>query len=175
MPHRQFFNIKPDEWERFLFEESRVPLAIVSADHRFAACNNAYCRLLGYARSELIGTRWQDYTFKADVAGDEDGAELLQVEGSEYSADKRYLCKDGSIQWVTVYVAAVRRDGKFFAYFVTAVPLKRGCDQERDGSGSHILTWIKKNPKDAAIIGGFIGYFLGYERLFQFIDKLINP
>lgn len=170
MPHRQLFQVRPEEWEPFLFEDAHTPLAIVSADDRFVSCNNAYCRLLGYARSELIGTRWQDYTHKTDIAGDQDGTKDIQSGSRSYSVDKRYHRKDGSTVWVSLYVEAIRADGKFVAYFVTANPVLKVAASQ---SGSVIVEWIKANPKDAAIIGGSLAYFLGHERLFELLSRLI--
>lgn len=170
MPHHQLFQIRPEEWEPFLFEEAHTPLAIVGADDRFISCNNAYCRLLGYARSELVGTRWQDHTHKADIAGGTDGTLEIQQGSNSYSVDKRYHRKDGSIIWVSLFVEAIRADGLFVAYFVTAQPVLKIPTSQ---SGSIILDWVKSNPKDSAIIAGILAYFLGYERFFEFISKLL--
>ena len=170
MPHRQLFKVRPEEWEPFLFEDAHTPLAIVGADDRFIACNNAYCRLLGYARSELVGTRWQEYTHKSDIAGDEDGTNDIQRGSRSYSVDKRYRRKDGSTIWVSLYVEAIRTDGRFIAYFVTANPMLKIAANR---SGSIIVDWIKSNPKDAILIGGLLAYFLGHERLFGLLSKFI--
>lgn len=170
MLHSQLFQIHPEEWAPFLFEEAHTPLAIVDINDRFIACNNAYCRMLGYARSELLHTRWQDYTHKADIAGDTDGTAEIQRGSQSYSIDKRYHRKDGSIIWVSLFVEAIRSDGKFIAYFVTANPVLRIPSSQ---SGSIIMEWIKANPKDAAFILCILAYILGHERLFDLLTKLI--
>jgi PAS domain S-box-containing protein len=169
--------ITSPEWRAALFDEFPLPLAVVAGTHRFLACNDAYCRLLGYARSELVGTRWQDHTHPGDVAGDEQGAESLSHHGAAaaYSLDKRYIAKDGGDVWVTLHVRSIFADGALSCYYVLAIPHEFGRDQTANEGQSRIWRWARRHPKDALLIGGVLSYFIGVDRVLALIQELLKP
>jgi PAS domain S-box-containing protein len=45
-----------------IFEESPIGIAVIGGDDRFLEVNQAYCRMLGYSRSELTGMSFLDIT-----------------------------------------------------------------------------------------------------------------
>jgi PAS domain S-box-containing protein len=140
------------EWQAIIFDESPAPMALVTACHRFARCNDAYCALVGYSRSELLSRTWQSITAGEDIDGDLQGAEhLAENDDSQiYTVEKRYRTKAGPLVWVKLHVRAVWLEGHFEGYYVTALPLDKPSSATPKSVG--IIEWTKKNPKDATIV-----------------------
>lgn len=181
MPSRFAFPIPNPTWKAAIFDDAPVAIALVSPDNRFLACNRLYCAGLGYEESELIGTRWQDYTHPADISGDEHGAAQLQLssEMDNYTVDKRYKRKFGGDWCVTLHVRSVWINGKFTACLVRAFPIAAAAQRRSDTAGnagfssSQIVQWAFANKLDAGIIGFVLAYWLGRERIIQLIEKWI--
>jgi PAS domain S-box-containing protein len=156
-------------WQAVIFDESPVPMALVHPSHRFARCNDAYCELVGYSRSELLSRAWQSITAGDDIDGDLKGAESLASDDNNqiYTVEKRYRTKQGSLVWVKLHVRAVWLEGLFEGYYVTALPIPRP-GLATPGTLS-LFDWVKDNPKDATIVGLAGVLLLGRE---EFIELL---
>ncbi|MBX3160691.1 MAG: PAS domain S-box protein [Deltaproteobacteria bacterium] len=84
------------------------------ASGTFRRVNDTFCLLTGYSREELLGMPVHTLTHPEDKA--EDWAKfsrMLVGDAPEYSAEKRYVRKDGKVIWVQVAAHAVRdEDGE---------------------------------------------------------------
>lgn len=81
------------------------PVAFVTVDDKFAWCNVAWCKLLGYSVEELRRKRWQEVTALEDVAADQAGMDDLKEHGTtEYYLEKEYIRKDGTHVNIALYV-----------------------------------------------------------------------
>ena len=89
---------------RALLDRAPVAVAHNALDGRFEYVNFAFCELVGYSAEELYGRRWQDITHPDDVGLDQRLADQV-VAGTltGYTCEKRYLRKDGSIVWVSLF------------------------------------------------------------------------
>ncbi|MGC9221104.1 MAG: PAS domain S-box protein [Solirubrobacteraceae bacterium] len=94
---------------RAIFDASPIGMALAGTDGRFLQVNRAYCEIVGYSESELLQMGFIDITHPDDMA---DSAEVVSgvtehpaVSGS---MEKRYVCKDGKIIWVSGVASAVR-------------------------------------------------------------------
>jgi PAS domain S-box-containing protein len=100
-----------EKFFRDTFEHADVGIAHVDpADGTYLRVNQHLCELLGYTREELLATTFSAITHPDDV--DENTRHLrmlLAGEESTYSADKRYLRKDGSIVWVHLNITMIRK------------------------------------------------------------------
>ena len=71
--------------------------------------NNELCRMLGYSREELSGVTWAELTHPDDLRADlEQFERLLAGAIDEYSMEKRFIRKDGSVVWTELSVGCVR-------------------------------------------------------------------
>jgi two-component system sensor histidine kinase/response regulator len=115
---RQAEQARQQAEERFrrAFEDSAVGMAVVdvmrSKDNRLAEANEAFCRMLGYAREELVEVKTL-----AELTHPDDLARLLRdargiVEGSDsvFRAESRVVRADGSLLWVDATTSLVRDD-----------------------------------------------------------------
>ena len=79
------------------------------ANGRFLEVNQAFCRITGYERDELLQMTPQDLTHPDDRCSDTiDAATLLRGARDQYGLEKRYIRKDGSVIWVQEESALIR-------------------------------------------------------------------
>ena len=97
--------------ERFrrLFANSPVGSALVAIEGNrlghFQLVNDAYCRLTGYSRKQLLTMTKAEVTHPDDVAGDDDAIfQLVSGERDVYQREKRYTHVDGGMVWARVNV-----------------------------------------------------------------------
>ena len=112
-----------DKFFQDTFEHADVGIAHVnSADGTWLRVNQCMCDLLGYTREELLATTFAAITHPDDV--DENVRHLhrmLAGDEETYAADKRYLRKDGSIIWVHLNVALIRKEDGTPDYNITVM------------------------------------------------------
>ncbi|MEN6317374.1 MAG: PAS domain S-box protein [Syntrophaceae bacterium] len=102
--------IKSEERMRLFFERQLAGMAITSPEKGWLQVNDKLCEMLGYSRSELTRMTWADLTYPDDLAADEaQFKQLLAGEIDDYSIEKRFIRKDGTIVFTNISVGCVRR------------------------------------------------------------------
>ncbi|MEO7211844.1 PAS domain S-box protein [Mucilaginibacter sp.] len=102
------------------FEHSAIGMALVSLKGRWLQVNKTLCNMVGYKEQELLSMSFLDiahpddhneYTTLAD--------DILKEENRTGRIERRYICKDGAVVWISVNVATVtdKRGGP--VYFVS--------------------------------------------------------
>lgn len=107
---------------RSTFDHTAVGLAHVSTDGRFLLVNPRFAELLGYSSEELEGmTVWQ-------ISQPEDlprelslGKAVMAGEREDFSIEKRYRRKDGSVFWAQLTASAVREENGQVEYLVGVI------------------------------------------------------
>lgn len=107
---------------RNTFDRTAVGLAHVSTDGRFLLVNPRFAELLGYSSEELEGmTVWQ-------ISQPEDlprelslGKAVMAGQREDFSIEKRYRRKDGSIFWAQLTASAVRQENGQVEYLVGVI------------------------------------------------------
>ncbi|OVE81526.1 hypothetical protein BVY04_03040 [bacterium M21] len=92
---------------RAVFEQAAVGVAIIdSQTGSFIRINQRYCDIIGYSRKESLQLKFQELTYPADLQEDLDNMDKLK-EGvvNEFTMEKRYLHKNGSLGWVKLTVS----------------------------------------------------------------------
>ncbi len=110
--------------ERFrrVFQHSAAGMVLVSPDACFLQANDAFCRMLGYAESELLGKTFQDVTLPEDrPVGGELTRRALSGEVEVFHLEKRYLRKDGTVIWGFVSSTLIRDGQNKPQHFVTQI------------------------------------------------------
>lgn len=113
-----------DSEQRFrgMFEKTNAGIAFCTPDRRLLDVNEAFQRLLGYSRDELLGMDFCNFTMPEDMAREEPlFAELLDGRRSEYRMEKRYRARDDRVIWVDLSATVIRNAGGGVAYLVGAV------------------------------------------------------
>ncbi len=121
--HRAASKLRDSEQQfRVAFTHSAIGMALVSLDGYFLQVNGTLCRMLGYAETELLSTKFQTLTVPEDLALDLAYVrKAIAGEISHFEIEKRYLHKDGRIIWALLTAALVRDTSDKPLYFVSQV------------------------------------------------------
>jgi len=98
--------------ERFrgTFENAAIGIANVNFQGRWLRVNQRLCDIVGYARDELLQKTFQEITYPDDLAISlEKFIPFMRGELPQYSLQKRYVRKDGSIVWIELF-GSLQRD-----------------------------------------------------------------
>ncbi len=159
-----------EEKFRKTFEQAAVGMAQVDLEGKFIKVNLGLSRILGYEVSELIGKRFSEISFPEEQALDQRLIEqILTGELPNFSREKRYVCKDGSLIWGHINVSLLRDNANQPKYFIAVlidINHRKRAEQERDRFFTLSL--------DLLCIADFNGYYrrinpafentLGYSR-----------
>ncbi len=100
--------------ERFreMFNAAAIGMALSTPHGRFLQVNAAYCRMLGYTEGELLARDFASLTHPDDLSLNlEMRDELLSGRRDSFVLEKRYLKKNGDVQWTRASVSATRTAG----------------------------------------------------------------
>jgi PAS domain S-box-containing protein len=92
-----------------VFEHAAAAMAVLTSDDRYAWANDAFCRLVGYTKQELLETTWMALTHPADLPAGL--TRLGKIKGGtirSYQFEKRWLHKSGRVVSSVETVCAVR-------------------------------------------------------------------
>jgi PAS domain S-box-containing protein len=94
---------------RSIFNNAAVGAALVDKDGRVVDANEADCSFLGYAKEELVGMHFTEFTHPEDLDLDQHLYDsLVRGERDEYTIDKRYFRKGGDVAWGRLGVSLIR-------------------------------------------------------------------
>jgi PAS domain S-box-containing protein len=105
-----------------IFLAAGLGIARVSPTGDWLEVNDKLCSMLGYSKEELLQKTFQDITHPDDL--DADLTYLHQMlDGSinNYSMEKRYFKKDGSILWIKLSVTLVWSEEGSPEYFISII------------------------------------------------------
>ncbi|HWG91178.1 MAG TPA: PAS domain S-box protein [Candidatus Thermoplasmatota archaeon] len=94
---------------RKLFEDNPLGMAMVAPDFAFLNVNDSLCRMLGYAKEELMRLTWPEITYPEDLPRETALMEhLFRGEITSFQLEKRYVAKDGQLVWAQLTRSLVR-------------------------------------------------------------------
>lgn len=102
---------KAKDHQRSFFDDTfdvvGIGIAHVDLEGRFLDVNATLCTMLGYAREELIGRRFAEFTYSDDLDPNLDHlARVLEGKAISYRMDKRYRRANGDLLWADLVVRA---------------------------------------------------------------------
>jgi diguanylate cyclase (GGDEF)-like protein/PAS domain S-box-containing protein len=114
---------------RLAFEDNMAPMLFTGLEDEVLAANDAFCRLLGRSREEILGEHFPPYTHPEDLEiTDEAHRRLLNGETDQIQYVKRYVHSDGHTIAVHVSKHAARDDQGRLLYAVLSA---RDITEER--------------------------------------------
>lgn len=126
---------------RKAFENAALGFTIAAPDGRFVDMNEAYCRLTGYSRTELLGLDEFQLIHPSDVERNRQHLGQLVTNGAQsFVIENRYVCKDGQLVWVRKSVSAIfspNREPQSILSLVEQLP----------GKGRHSARGVRNAPK----------------------------
>lgn len=109
---------------RTVFEHTAQPMMRNALNGEFLEVNDAWCKAFGYSREEVAQRHlsWPQVTHPDDI---EPGASLvkrmLAGEFGDFSIEKRYLRKDGSVLWGGLQATLIRDEQGVAQYIICAI------------------------------------------------------
>ncbi|MEB3118333.1 MAG: EAL domain-containing protein [Limnothrix sp.] len=98
-----------EERFRAIVEQAAIGICQIDPNGRYLHVNQRFCNLLGYTEAELLQQTFQDLTYPGDLAENlQQSQRLWRGDISSFSLEKRYMRKDGQLQWVNVTVSLVQ-------------------------------------------------------------------
>ncbi len=138
---------------RAIFEQAAVGVAqIDSFTGRFVKINQRHCDIVGYTREEMEELTFQDITHPDDLDADLENMKLL-LDGKvrEFSLEKRYFHKKGTIVWVNLTVSPMWHVGETPTFHIAVV------EDITERKRSEMLRYEIQQRFEIAIEGGIIG------------------
>jgi PAS domain S-box-containing protein len=161
---------------RAAFRHSPVPTLISDADGFVIDINDAFTRLFGYRRSDLVDTRVGGITHPLDLADHRERLEKFRSgEIKSATVRKRYLTKDGRTIWGESLVHAVRRHGKpwiFVAQIQDRTAEHDAGEQVRESESQ--LQAIIENSSVSIFVKDLRGRYVLVNRRFELLHHLVR-
>ncbi len=87
--------------KELFFNYTTEMACIAGFDGYFKELNPAWSRVLGWSTEELLARPWNDFVHPDDLEAT-DSITTTIVDGKEvHSFENRYICKDGSVKWLS--------------------------------------------------------------------------
>lgn len=133
------------------FENAAAGIAHLAPDGRWLEVNQRLCDIIGYTREELMTKTFGAITHPDDLNADvEQARRLLAGEIENYTMEKRYYRKDGSIVWVNLTGSIVRKaDGSpdYFIAVVEDISARKQAEKELRESESRFRQLAESLPQ----------------------------
>jgi PAS domain S-box-containing protein len=100
-----------EELFRHTFDEAALGIVHLDASGRIVRVNRKLCEMHGYAREELLGMSALDLMADAGESARDDVAGLLRGHWRHYTAERRFVRKDGEAYPARVSVSLIRPGG----------------------------------------------------------------
>jgi diguanylate cyclase (GGDEF)-like protein/PAS domain S-box-containing protein len=114
---------------RLAFEDNMAPMVFTDLEDRATAVNDAFCRMLGRTREEVLGHDSASFTHPEDVGISEEAHRRLTAgEVDQVRFVKRHLHKDGRVIVVEVSKSSARDAAGRLLYFII---IERDITEER--------------------------------------------
>jgi PAS domain S-box-containing protein len=138
---------------RALFEKMPIPLQSVDEKARLLAVNDAWLKLLGYAREDVIGEPLTRFYMPGSAKGlREHGWPTLLEKGEIHNLERHLRCKSGAVVTVMLSGSIERdRDGQFLRSYGALVDVTQSRKLERERERYFEMA------QDFLTIGGFDG------------------
>lgn len=104
------------------FNMGTVGMCVTSPERRWIEANARLCQMLGYTTGELDNLTWSELTHPDDL--DLDLAlynQILDNQRDSYQLDKRFIRKDGSTLYTTLFVTCYRNPNRTARYFLASL------------------------------------------------------
>ena len=97
-----------EERLRAIIEQAVVGIVRCDLKGKIIFTNDAFCKMLGYGPSRLVGKTIAELTHPADVERNMQLFRNLVARSKPFEIEKRYFCKDGSTLWASVSASPMR-------------------------------------------------------------------
>ncbi len=104
------------------FNMGSVGMCVITPEKDWVEVNDRLCKMLGYTSDELKQFHWVNLTHPDDLAAETDLFEqTLRDEYESRHMNKRFLRKDGSVTYASMYVSCQRHTDQSALYFLVSL------------------------------------------------------
>lgn len=159
---------------RDFFDSVGVGMAEIGIDRTILSVNRKLIEIVGYSEDELIGKKFTDITYPADLEiGPHYFKKLVNNEADHFNYEKRYIKKNGQVIWVKLTTAKLKQFGEEKERFLSVI--EDISDNKKSEMQKNLLADIVESSDDA-IIGLDMGLKItswnrGAERIFGYTEK----
>ena len=164
------------------FSQSIVGMSIIDPQGRVLEINDAFCRMVGRPREELVGRTSYHYTHPDDreptvrTVGD-----ALQRGGARSVIEKRYVHRDGSTVWARLSLSPAQQDPEGNTIRLVGVIEDITASKQAHETIRSREAWLRQVLESVAdyaiftldLAGLVTGWNAGAERLFGYTEKEI--
>ncbi|MBG7631775.1 MAG: PAS domain S-box protein [Bacteroidetes bacterium] len=97
-----FFNLSKD-------------MLIIASENNFVKINPALSKVLGYSNNELLNNTFYNYIFPEDIDITKEKIKNLEAETSLENFKNRWVCKDGTVKWLSWTATLDKPTGLLYA------------------------------------------------------------
>ncbi len=141
------------EFQRY-FSMGAVGMAVTTPDKVWVEVNDRLCQIFGYTKEELTKLTWAEITHPDDLGANlELFNQMLAGEIDSLQMDKRYIRKDGSVVYTTIFTSCHRHpDGKVKHLLTSIIDIteRKLTEQSLDEAQSR-LHLLGDNLEEAAL------------------------
>ena len=83
------------------FFNMSLEIMVIASKDKFLKVNPAATKILGYSEEELLSKPFLEFIYHEDVEVTQKEVAELQAGNSKLNFENRYVCKDGSIKWLS--------------------------------------------------------------------------
>jgi PAS domain S-box-containing protein len=104
------------------FDMGAIGMCVTSPEKGWVEVNDYLCKLLGYSREELMQLTWKELTHPDDVDADVKlFDQVMAGDRDSYQIDKRFIRKDGTILYTSLFVSCHRNADGSVQYFLASL------------------------------------------------------
>jgi PAS domain S-box-containing protein len=119
---------------RATFDQVSVGIAYIDREGVCLAANPKIIEMFGYSVPEILGTNFQDLTFPEDkYKGQQQFEEIWDGKLPNFSQDKRFVRKDGSLLWCNTNTSPVKDlegQTKYFISVMTDITDRKQAEED---------------------------------------------
>lgn len=149
------------------YEQAAIGIAHLTLAEEWISVNERYCEITGYSREEILQLRLEDLTHPDDIAASQDFIQRTRAgEFSNYTMEKRYIRKNGTVIWVHLTVSIVRSDSGeplFLVGFIQDITERRSAEAEASRSLS-LLQATLESTADGLLVVDLDGKIISYNQ-----------
>ncbi|MFZ3228659.1 MAG: PAS domain S-box protein [Pseudobdellovibrio sp.] len=143
--------IEPESRFTITFNQAAVGLAHISLDGNWLLFNEKVCAIFNYSKEELLPLSFNDLTYSEDQKSDQQLIyDLLNGLISNYSIEKRIVCKNGTVTWINLTVSlAVDKKNKpiYFISIIEDINLRKKSEFNLKLMRSELQSRVKKRTQ----------------------------
>ena len=161
------------------FSQSLVGMSIVDPQGQVLEINDAFCRMVGRSREELVGRTSADYTHPEDQGPTTRIVDEAFRSGAVRSVmEKRYLRRDGAVVWARLSLSAAQHDAEGRTLRIVCVIEDITASKQAHETIRSREAWLRQvfeSVEDYAIftldLAGLVtGWNAGAQRLFGYVE-----